>query len=144
MVSKQVLARLLSIKCGAAKVEGLDTVQLQPTSKDADLTVAESNGIEESEAASRGLAIKCVGKDRYTVAEGGAKTRDAGQAAVLAAAELIGDASNVDWTITYPDGKEKTFKGHVSIDDNGGDKDSASAFSFTVTRSGAMSDVVAG
>lgn len=102
-----------SIKTGESTwtvIDGIDTVGLDPTSKDADTTMFSNAGWTSSMVVSRGMTVKLSGKavwDQTTHA------KDAGQAAVEAAGTELGADAEAQFRIALPGGKAIEFTADV-------------------------------
>jgi hypothetical protein len=136
------LARDLTIEIGDGgsgggyvEIKGLHSITHAPTSTDAETSDFNSGGRSEHLKAERGDSWTCAGFTLEDVATG---DRDPGQAAVEAAAQLIGPAALVPFRITSPGGNTIEFVGSVEVTLSGGGTNDASAWQAVVRASGAI------
>lgn len=117
MAAKAILARGWTFKIGAQAIGGI--LQFTPAAqgKKTITTIFANQGQESHVVASRTKSIKLSGLYFEDPSTG---VRDAGQAAVEALAEQMGDASVGSFTITSPGGHIGTFTATAIMDAPGG------------------------
>lgn len=115
------------------QIKGINSHSWSPTKNDADTTTYESEGSTEHLPASRGMSITFSGFRLEDPADG---ARDAGQAAVEAAARLIDVAGLKQLRVTSPGGLESIASGSWDVNPGGGGNDDPSAWSATFKASG--------
>ena len=138
----KVSARKWTIDCSTdaratwTNIKGLHTFAFSRTATRTDTTDFVADGTETNEIMARGANCKVDG----FFLEDSTKARDPGQAAVETFAEATGSGSVGDFRFTSPNGKIYIFSGTVELNDSmsGGNNDKTK-WSFTVTRSGALS-----
>lgn len=116
------------------EIGGITTFSWTSNDQTTDTTDFDSDGIEESQAMQRGKALTLTGFFKEDLAN---KARDAGQAAVEAAAEEVGEDSLYSFRMESPGGTVYTQTGHFTMADNGGGgNNDKTSWSTTFTRSG--------
>jgi hypothetical protein len=132
----KVLARewVVSINTGTyvapvwKEIKGLNTLTFSSGKNDADTTDFNSEGYEEHIVASRNAELSIEGLYMEDPSDG---TRDPGQEAVEALAELMGNDSLGDFKLISPGGAGKRFYASAEIGDVGGGNDDATSWSAT-------------
>lgn len=141
MAVTKVLARdwVASINTGTyvspvwTEIKGLNTLTFSNGKNDAETTDFNSEGFEEHIVASRNAELGIEGLFLEDPSDG---SRDPGQEAVEALAELMGNDSLGDFKLVSPGGTGKRFYASAQIGDVGGGNDDATSWSATLTRSG--------
>lgn len=113
-------------------VKGLDTFTFSGGKTDADTTTFDSEGWEEHLVAGRSRTLTGAGK--YLEDDSG--DQDPGQEMIEQAAEQIGEDSLVDFKLTSPSGKVRSFKASVDLGDIGGGNNDPTSFGFELKVSG--------
>lgn len=139
MTLKKVLARdwNLEILVDAAYVEvlGLTSFGFGNSKTDADTKTFDTDGWDEHIVAGRGRSLSCDAKYLEDPADG---SRDPGQAAVEAAALLIGHDSTATFRLTSPGGVTKVFSGSVNMKDVGGGVNDSTSWGCDILVSGTV------
>lgn len=115
-------------------IKGLTKFAFGRSSTRTDTTDFTADGIETGEIMARGAHMKVEG----FFLEAADKTRDPGQAALETFADLVGTASVTYMRLTSPSGTIYKFQATVEIGDYSGGNNDKSAFSATLTRTGAL------
>lgn len=114
-------------------IGGITTMTLSRNQEEADNTTFDSNGIPEHYVMSRGRSFSVEGKYLEDPADG---TRDPGQAAVEALADLTGPNSLRELRITTPGGTTLTQSVSARLGDVGGGTNDTASWGVEFVRSG--------
>ena len=119
------------------EIKGLTSFQLNSSKNDADTTTFDDDGWQSHIVASLSKSVSFDG----LFDESAVGVRDAGQAAVEALADAMGDYSIGDFKMTTPGGKAFTMSGSVNITSIGGGNDDPSSWGFELTLTGKITPV---
>lgn len=114
-------------------IKGLNSLTHSPSSTDAETTDFDSAGHSEHMKAERGDSWTLAGFHLEDVSTG---TRDPGQAAVEALAELMGNSSLGTFRITSPGGNTITFDASAEVTLAGGGNNDAASWQAVIRVSG--------
>lgn len=136
-MAKKVLARdwTIEIHDGTAyqTIGGLNSFTLSPAKDSAETTDFDSGGFAEHLPVERSYTLSFDG----FYLEDGTGVRDAGQAEVEDAAELVGEDGLVYMHLESPDGgKEKWFEGSIDLSDIGGGQSDTTSWGFELEVTG--------
>lgn len=120
-----------------AAVGGINELTIGSSAEKTDTGDFDSAGRSEHNVMERGGSIGLKGFFLEDPADG---TRDVGQAAVEAAAALVGTASLDQYKFTSPGGTGKIAMASVEMDDVGGGRNAKTAWGCTLEFSGAVTE----
>lgn len=116
------------------QIGGLTSFTVENSEAETDDTTFDSAGIEEQVVMQRGKQLSIEGKFLEDEADG---SRNAGQAAVEAAADDVGEASKKQYRFTSPGGTIETAKFTTRLGSIGGGNNDRTSWAATLKRSGA-------
>ncbi len=141
MAVEKVLARGWSFEINTGtegaptwtKIGGIETFSIEKEKTDAEGTDFDSAGWAEHVVAERGVSISLEGFHKEDSSTG---DRDAGQEAVEALADAVGDASLDQFRMTSPGGNTWTFYASADVGGPGGGRNDYASWSCTLKVSG--------